>query len=215
MLRKAALSLVAILWLATISSAQEDGHFDVSLGITGLAAKQTTGNGTIQTSTKSAAFLGTVRLRFTARQSIEANYARGNDSQIYTTPFVYRIQSNISEFTGAYVFSPIETKHFEPFIFGGAGVLVFNPFETFVQTVQTSVPSVRQTEFAALYGAGFDYRFFSIVPLIRRTPASTHLALRLQYRGLFYKAPNFKNPTLFTGGLGHVAEAGIGIVIKF
>ncbi len=187
----------------------------MSFNAAGVLPKQTTGNGIVQTPTKSGAFLATARWRFTARHSVEVNYARGSDSQIYTTPNIFRIQSNVTEVSGAYVFSPIETKRFEPFVFAGAGTLAFNPFNTFINTIQVPVPSVKQTEFAVLYGAGLDYHFLSNIGRFKESDLVPHLALRFQYRGLFYRAPSFKNPTLFTGRQGHLAEAAGGLVIKF
>ena len=56
----------------------------------------------------------------------------------------------------------------------------------------TNIPASQQTKPAFLYGGGFDYRIFSSVPFIRRSSVTNHLALRLQYRGLLYKAPDFK-----------------------
>ena len=212
---KRRLATAALLLLTSTAFAQEGGSFDVSLSEAGLLPKQTTGNGIVQTSTKSAAVLATARWRFSARHSVEANYARGNDSQIFKTANVFRIQSSVTELSGAYVFSPVETEKFEPFVFGGAGVLEFNPFNTFVNTVQVPIPSVKQTEFAVLYGAGVDYKILSSIPGFKGSDLVPHVALRFQYRGLFYRAPSFKNPTLFTGGQGHLAEAAGGLVIKF
>ena len=74
---------------------------------------------------------------------------------------------------------------------------------------------MKQTEFAVLYGAGLDYRFLSNIRRFKESDLVPHLALRFQYRGLFYRAPSFKNPTLFTGRQGHLAEAAGGLVIKF
>jgi hypothetical protein len=84
-----------------------------------------------------------------------------------------------------------------------------------VDGVQTSILADRRTLIAFLYGGGLDYRIFSSIPLIRRYPASEHLALRLQYRGLVYKAPDFNISGLFTGAYGHLAEPSAGIVIQF
>jgi hypothetical protein len=166
MARQIGFAAAVLLLLTSASLGQDVNRFDISLGATGIFPKQTTGNGIAQTATKSVAFLGTARWRFNLKHSIEVNYARGKDSQIYTTPFVFRIQSNITEFTGAYVFTPLETTRFEPVVFAGAGILVFNPFNTFVQTVQVTVPSDRQTQGAFLYGGGLDYKIFSSIPLI-------------------------------------------------
>src|ERR1700694_5467695 len=215
MFKKAGLAVAALFVLASTAVGQAGNRFDVALGFEGVFPKQTSANGIVLSPTNSGGFLGTFRWRFAEKHSIEINYARTNDSQIYKTPNTFRIQSNVTEWTGAYVFSPMETKKFESFVFGGAGILVFNPFSTFVNTVQVPVPSTRQTEFAVLYGVGVDYRVFSSVPGLRKAALAPHLALRIQYRGLFYKVPNFNNPNLFTGSRGHLAEAAAGFVIKF
>ena len=81
--------------------------------------------------------------------------------------------------------------------------------------MQTYLPSSQQTKPAFLYGGGFDYRIFSILPVIRKSTLSKHLALRLEYRGLVYKAPDFNVQNLFTGARGHLAEPSAGIVVKF
>ena len=215
MFKKTSLAVAALFLLATNAVGQAGNRFDVGLGFEGVFPRQTSANGIVLSPTKSGGFLGTLRWRFTAKHSIETNYARTNDSQIYTTPNTFRIQSNVTEWTGAYVFSPMETKKFEPFVFGGAGILTFDPFNTFVNTFQVAVPSTKQTKLAVLYGGGVDYKAFSSVPVLRKFAVAPHLALRIQYRGLFYKVPDFNNPNLFTGSRGHLAEAAAGLVIKF
>lgn len=215
MLKKIGCTAAIVFFLTSAAVSQEDGRYDVNLGVAGLFPGQTSANGIVQNATKSGAFLATGRVHFKARHSIEANVARGSDSQLYTTPYTFRIQSHVTEFSGAYVFNFSESRKLEPFIFAGGGVLIFGPFNTFVQTIQVPVPSTRQNEPAFLYGGGVDWKIFSDIRFIRNLPAASHLALRLQYRGLIYKAPDFHNPTLFTGSLDHTAEAAAGIVIKF
>jgi hypothetical protein len=194
----------------------EQNRFDVSLGATAVFSKKSAGNGTTDVPTNSGGFLATVRYRFTAKSAVELNYGTAHNSQIYSSaPNTFRIENKATEFTGAYVFTPFETVKAEPFFFGGVGLLSFNPDTTFVDGVQTSIPAARRTQIAFLYGGGLDYRVFSSVPLIRRSPASEHLALRLQYRGLVYKVPDFNISGLFTGAHGHMAEPSAGIVIKF
>jgi hypothetical protein len=193
----------------------QDGHVDISFNVAGVLPRQTSANGIVQSPTKSGAFLATLGWRFSAKHTVELNYARGNDSQIYKTPNIFRIQSNVTELSGAYVFSPLQTERFKPFVFAGLGALIFNPINTFVNTVQVAVPSTRQNELAILYGGGVDCAIFSSLRGFRKSSIAPHLALRLQYRGLSYKAPNFKNPDLFTGTRGHLAEAAIGLAIKF
>jgi hypothetical protein len=194
----------------------EQNRFDVSLGATAVFSKKSAGNGTTDVPTNSGGFLATVRYRFTAKSAVELNYGTARNSQIYSSaPNTFRIENKATEFTGAYVFTPFETVKAEPFFFGGVGLLSFNPDTTLVDGVQTSIPAARRTQIAFLYGGGLDYRVFSSVPLIRRSPASEHLALRLLYRGLVYKVPDFNISGLFTGAHGHMAEPSAGIVIKF
>jgi outer membrane immunogenic protein len=213
--RKAGIWFAEVLFFTSFAIAQQN-RFDVSLGATAVFSKSSTGNGTTDAPTNSGGFLATAGYRFTAKSAVELNYGITHNSQIYASaPNTFRIHNKATEFTGAYVFTPFETEKAEPFVFGGVGVLSFNPDTTFVNGVQTSIPAERRTQIAFLYGGGLDYRIFSSIPLIRRYPASEHLALRLQYRGLVYKAPDFNISGLFTGAYGHLAEPSAGIVIKF
>ncbi len=134
---------------------------------------------------------------------------------MYRAGIDYRIQGLISEFTGAYVFSFLQSDKLEPFVFGGGGVLVFNPSITQIDAIASSIGARRQTKPAFLYGAGVDYKVFSILPIISKSSLSSKVALRLQYRGLVYKAPSFDVQNLFTGAEGHMAEPSIGLVVKF
>ncbi len=169
-----------------LTSAAQSNRFDFSAGASAVFSKSSSGNGTTVTPTNSLGFLATARYRFDAKQSLAFNYGRTKNSQIFST-----------------VFSPMETEKLEPFLFAGAGALVFNPTNTFIDGFQLPVAAVRQTEIAFLYGGGVDYRVRSFV------------GLRLQYRGLIYKAPDFSFPGFLTGGRGHLAEPSIGLVFKF
>ena len=164
------------------------------------------------------AFLVTGRYRFSDRNSVILNYAHTADSHIYfASPLTYRINTTIGEYSAAYVFSFHESKKFEPFAFAGAGALVFYPSysNNYINGVQTYLPASSQTKPAFLYGGGLDWKVFSILPLVRRSSVTNHLALRIQYRGVVYKAPDFKVQNLFTGARGHLAEPSLGFVVKF
>ena len=217
MLRTTGIVIVALFLLTSIGLGQ-DNRFDVSLGGGPVIPNQPSGNGTTLTPTKSGAVLVTGRYRFSERSSVEINYGHTADSQIYSTPpFTYRIHSTISEYSGAYVFSFLQSERVEPFVFVGAAAVVFYPSygTDTVNDVLTNIPASQQTKPALLYGGGFDWRIFSSVPYVRRSSLTNHLALRLQYRGLLYKAPDFKVQNLFTGARGHMAEPTIGVVVKF
>jgi outer membrane immunogenic protein len=203
MFRQAVMITAAFFLLAPLGLAQ-DNRYDAGLSVGGALTKQSSGNGTVQTATNSGVFLGTARVRFTEHSSVEVNFARTKDSQNYiSSPFQYRIQGSVTEFSGAYVFSFFQTKRLEPFLFGGAAVLVFSPKTTLIDGVAASLPASSQNRPAALYGGGADYIFYR------------SFAVRLQYRGLVYKAPSFNVANLFTGAYGHLAEPSVGIVFKF
>jgi len=217
MLRTTGILVVAV-FLHTSIGLSQDSRFDLSLNGGPVIPNKPTGNGTTLTPTKSGAVLVTGRYRFSERSSVEFNYGHTADSQIYSTPpLTYRIHNTISEYSGAYVFSFLQSAKVEPFVFAGAAALTFYPGygSNTVNDVLTNIPASQQTKPAFLYGGGLDYRIFSRLPLIRRSSLTNHLALRLQYRGLLYKAPDFKVQNLFTGARGHMAEPTIGVVVKF
>ena len=218
MLRRSGI-VMAVLFLLTCMGWAQDNTYEISLGGSAVVSKQSTGNGTTLTPTNSGAVLITGRYRFSDHNSVEINYSHTSNSQIYfASPLTYRIQGTIAEYSGAYVYSFHESKKVEPFVFAGAAALIFYPSYdlNYINGVQTTIPVSQQTKPAFLYGGGFDWEIFSSVPLIRRSPTlSNHVALRLQYRGLVYKAPDFKIQNLFTGARGHMAEPSVGIVVKF
>jgi len=204
MCKQAGIAVAALLLFTAAARAQEDGRFDFAVSGAGVISKQSTGHGTVLNPTNSAGPLISLRFRFKAKHSLVANYSRTHDAQIFTLgAHDFRIQSNVSEYSLAYVFNPVQIGRFEPFVLAGAGALNFTPGATFIDTFQVPIASVKQNQLTFLYGAGMDYRVVS------------HLAVRLQYRGLVYKAPDFKNPTLFTGAHGQLAEPSIGIVFRF
>ena len=209
---------MALVFLLAGVGLSQDNRFDISLNGGAAFTTQSQGNGTTLTPTNSLNILVTGRYRFSARSSVELNYAHTSNSQIYfASPLTYRIHNSIGEYSGAYVFSFLQSARIEPFVFAGAAGLVFYPSydSNTVDGVLTIIPASQQSKPAFLYGGGVDYRVFSRLPLIRRSGVSDHLALRLQYRGLLYKAPDFKVQNLFTGDRGHMAEPMIGIVVKF
>ena len=204
MIKQAGIVVAAVLLLTSFGWAQNEGRWDVSLNAAALIAKQTSGNGTVQIPTNNVGFLGTARFRFQKKSALEVNWGHADDSQKYVTSALqYRIPTTISEFSGAYVFTPMETKRFKPFLLIGGGALVFNPNNTLIGGNPQALEGVRQFRPAVLYGGGVDYHLISF------------LALRLQYRGLFYSPPDFRLPELFTGGRGHLAEPAVGIVVRF
>ena len=215
--RTAGIVVAAISLLTSIALGQ-DNRYEISLSGGAVISNQPEGNGTTLSPTTSGMVLVTGRYRFSEKSSIELNYGHTSNSQIYSSPpLTYRIKNTIGEYSGAYVFSFHQSEKIEPFVFVGAAALVFYPGYSFntVNDVQTFLPASSQTKPALLYGGGLDCRIFSSIPLVRKASFTKYMALRLQYRGLLYKAPDFDVQNLFTGARGHMAEPTVGIVVKF
>jgi len=194
MLKRAEIAVAALLLFATAGFAQDDGRFDVSLNGMGVISTHSSGQGIELKPTKSGGPLISFRFRFNEKSSIIANFSSTRNSQIFTLGSdIYRVHSTVSEFSLGYVFNPIQIGKFEPFLLAGAGSLSFNPGDTFINTFQVPIASAKQTKLGYVYGGGVDYR------------VRPHIAVRLQYRGMVYRAPNFKNASLFTGALGQMA----------
>jgi|SRR5271165_202483 len=220
-MRRSAWTVVAAVVLITSwGLSQDQGHFDASANGAGVFTKESDGNNIKQSATDGSNYFGTVRLRFSPKHSLAFNFGRAKNSQVYQTGFDFHVLTNISEYSGAYVYNPIQKGKFEPFVLAGAGVLRFSPQSTwevlpdFVagvpNRVRINLNAAKQTEIAFLYGVGVDYRL------------PWRFGLRLQYRGLLYNAPDFKvNATsgsavsFFTGSRGHMAEPSIGLVFRF
>ena len=199
-------AIAVVVALAGIVSAQDEGHFDASLGYGGAFSKTaTSSNGAITLKpTNSGAFLATVRFRFNRVHGLEGNIGHMNNSQLYSiSPDTFRVQGGVTEYSGAYVINLFQRDRLEPFLFAGAGALRFNPGNTYIDGNPSTISVTKQTSLAFLYGGGADYRFWRV------------LALRLQYRGLLYKEPDFGIPNFFTGVHGHMAAVSAGIVFKF
>lgn len=212
-----------MLFCLTSMGAAQDKRFDFSFNVGGLFTKQSSGNGIVQTATEGGGAFGTIRVRFTPRHSFVFNYGRDKNSQIYRFIDNFHILANISEYSSNYMFTPFRKGRFEPFVMAGGGVLRFSPRSTWVflppivpgnipDNIEINLHAAKQTQLAFDYGFGVDCRL----------PHFSRFALRLQYRGFLYKAPDFKidatsgnSVSFFTGATSHVAEPSVGVLFRF
>jgi hypothetical protein len=222
MLKRAGIAVAAILILTSVALSQ-DGHFDVSINGGATFTNTPSGNSVVQSATSGPNVLGTFRYKFRPKHSFVFNYGHARNSQTYQTIGKdFHVLNSISEITGAYVFSPFPNSKFQPFLLVGGGGLVFSPSSTWVffpnlpdnvpDRVQANLGASTQTQLAFLYGLGMDYRL----------PWFSRVALRLQYRGFLYKAPDFNvdqnsgsQVNFFTGAKEHMAEPSVGIAYSW
>ena len=205
-MKKGQIVAVAVLAIATTAAYAQIGA-EVALSGAGVFTKTTSSSTSniSNTPTKSMAVFGTIGYHLTKHHAFEITLGHTNNSQIFTVPpDTYRVMTGVFEYTGAYVFTPSPKGRWQPFVLAGAGGLKFSVGTTYINTFQTRLGAKGQTRPAVVYGAGADYRIFE------------HLGLRLQYRGLIFRSPDFSVPSRFyTGAIGHMAEPSIGIVAKF
>ena len=206
-MRTAGLVITTMLGFACLLSAQEPNRIDFSISVAGVFSKtSSSNNGSVtDTPTTSLEYIGSVRYHLASKHAVEVNVGHTTNSQIFSVSSnSFRVISSITEFSGTYVFSPCSRKKIQPFVFAGGGALRFSPGNTYINTFPASFGAAQQTSLAFLYGGGADYHLWR------------KLALRLEYRGLIYKVPDFNEPAfLFTGAKGHMAEPAAGIVVKF
>jgi hypothetical protein len=119
----------------------------------------------------------------------------------YATPlFPVHVQDNMHEVSGAYLVQgpTIPILGLQPFGAVGVGALIFLP---------TTVGGQRynqQTRIPLLYEFGVNY------PIL-----TSHLGLRLQYRGLSYKTPDFNSSLLTTNARRQTSEPSVGAYFRF
>jgi opacity protein-like surface antigen len=203
-MRRSAILLTLIFLVLTggIASAQQT---DISANVIGVYTNHVTGNGLAETATKSGGVLLSFRFFPHQHNGVEVNYAFTKNTQRYNdfsgAP-VTEVQAGIHEFTGAYVFH-VNRGPVQPFALAGAGLLIFSPTDSSVKAADPSIS--RQIKPAFLYGAGLDFR------------VTKQVAVRAQYRGFIYEAPDFYGEALafHTGAAMQMGEPSIGVVYRF
>jgi len=190
--------------LAASAQVQDRLDFSISGGaIFGKTVSQPTSAVSLAPHFSGAVF-GTVRYHLTDLQAVEINIGHENSSQLFTkSPDTFRISGTVLEYSGAYVLTPMRDHRLQPFIFAGGGGLRWSVGNQYIDQVSVNLGAVKQNSLAFLYGGGADYRLWR------------SLALRLQYRGLIYRAPDFGVSSLFISAKDHMAEPAAGLVLKF
>jgi len=200
------LSLAVVCFLSFLSPAHaQEGRSDVAVSAIGVFPKQSTGNDIEQNPTNSAGFLLSYRYALRAHSAVELNYSFSRNTQYYTivgstSGPVAAQQGNVHEIAGAYVLEGDRSRKLNPFLLGGGGVLIFSPI---ANSTNATFGSSTQTMGTFFYGFGLNYRL------------NRGLGVRLQYRGLVYKAPDFRVSDISTGSWTHSAEPSLGLMLRF
>lgn len=202
MTSKKVFTLATMVFLFIGASVAQEKKSEISVQGTGFFTKDADGRGLVQQGTQAGGVLAGYRYHFSRWFAAEANYGYARNTQKYSGASTSaRIQANVHEITGALVVTaPAYRDKIHPFVLAGGGGLVFDP----TGNVGGSFPgATTETRGAFLYGGGVDY------DLLKR------VALRVEYRGLVYKAPSFNVAGLDTDQVTHVAQPSAGLVFRF
>ncbi|HTJ85916.1 MAG TPA: outer membrane beta-barrel protein [Terriglobales bacterium] len=203
-MRTAGLAMMIFVLALTTAKAQDRLDLSVSGAAVFSKSVSSTTSGLTLAPADSGAVFGTVRYHFNHLHAAEFNVGHTVSSQLFQRPpETFKVRTTITEFSAAYVLTPLQGKRLEPFLFAGAGALRWYPENQYINGNSAFFGAYTQTSLAFLYGGGADYRLW------RR------LGLRMQYRGLIFRAPDFGVSDFFISAKGHMAEPSAGIVVKF
>jgi opacity protein-like surface antigen len=183
------------------ATAQTFKNLEGAVNIFGQFSGNSSGNGVQDKPTDSLGVLATARQSLHPWLGWEINYGYTRYSDRYTTSvFPIAVQSNMHEVSGAYL---VQGQKFpilglQPFGAVGVGGLIFLP------TTVGGQRNNQQWRVPFIYEVGVNY------PLL-----TSHFGLRLQYRGLLYKTPDFGASLLTTNARRQTAEPSAGAYFRF
>lgn len=195
------LTVTAIfLFSATTASAQVENPSRVSIQGIATFTKSSDGNGIRQEANKAGGFLAGYSYQFNRWAGVEGNYGYSRNTQDFiSTTGTTGIQSNIHQFTGAFVAHlPTSNSKIEPYALAGSGALLFDPTENTVVG-----GAERQARAVFLYGGGVNWGL------------SSKIGLRTEYRGFLYKTPDFGISSLNLDKVTHLAQPSAGLYFRF
>src|SRR6266478_3816585 len=195
-------AVVVVFVFGTTAMAQVENPSQVTIQGTALITKDTTGGTTSHSATESGGFLLGYSYQFSRWAGVEGNYGFTRNTQNYLGSFGgSSLQANFHEITGAFVAHiPVNAPRVRPYALAGAGALVFNPTDD-AKSINAGID--RQTKAAFVYGGGANFDI------------TRNFGVRAEYRGLVYKAPDFKLESLNLDKVTHLAQPSVGFFFRF
>ena len=156
-----------------------------------------TGNGVTVSTTHSIGGQAAFRHSYHWWLGFEGSYNYSRYSEHYSVhPFA--VQHNTHEFAASYLVSTPSVLGFRPFALGGVSAVVFSPSLNGGQNVSWQArPGVN-------FGVGIEHGL-----------VTSHFGVRVQYRGVYYKTPDFGEPQLSTGKMRLTSEPMAGVYLRF
>jgi len=193
---------LGVLMLVAARGYAQESRQDISVSGTGIFGPTIHGAANVvQSSTTAIGILTSYRYMVTPRSALELNYSFGQNNQKYFTSFQRnaRIHSRQQELTAAYVYTRTY-RRYNPFVEAGVGGLLFTP----VLDNNTNLLGTKSTKgFAGLFGGGLAYEL------------SPSFDIRIEYRGLITKAPNFGQDNFSTNRYEIISMPAVGVAYHF
>ena len=199
----AALPLVVA---ATAAHAQESRQ-DASVSYSGLFTNSVVGNAVHQSATVAdIGVVGSYRYLLTPRGAAEVNYGYNRFISKFSGPFgEYNVHTQFQEFSAEYVYSAFSYRNFFPFIEGGVGGYFFGIINDNKTSIGPAGTFKSNTEIGVPFGGGVAYEL------------SPSFDIRLTYRGIAVKAPDYSGPSndTHTGRYEYINNPIIGVAYHF
>lgn len=194
---------VALVCFATAVAADaQEARSEVSVVGSGFFTKDSHNSAISQHANEKGGVLVGYRYNFSRWFSAETNYGYTRNTHSFAGSFGSNaIESDVHLATGDIVMKlPAFSDRWSPYLLAGGGALIFNP----TGAGKAADPGVGlQARAAFLYGGGVDVN------------VTRHIALRAEYRGYVYQAPDFQLSSLKTDATTHTAQPSAGIVFRF
>jgi len=202
-MRRTNINIASLVFIMTLAAAAQESRSEIGLQGSGLFTQDATGQDVTRHATDTGGFSVSYRYHINRWLSADATYGYGRNTQEFSKSSVlYREQANLHQVTGGFVASlPARARwKLSPYVLAEGGTLTFDPTGNSYGNV---TGAVRQARGVFVYGGGVNY------------PIAKHLSLRAEYRGLVYRAPDFKLSGLETNTITHTAQPSAGIVFRF
>jgi opacity protein-like surface antigen len=196
--------IAGLMALVSVGAMAQEVRSEISVQGTGIFTKESTNRGIRERGTDTGGVLAGYRYHINRWLSAEAVYGWNRNSQEFTSAAATgRVQADVHQATGGFVVNVPVPRKFKvtPYVLAEGGALIFRP-----TSAAGNIPGAQQQTVGTLaYGGGFQY------PI----PAFRKLAVRFEYRGLVYKAPDFGMAALKSDTFTHTAEPSAGLVYRF
>jgi hypothetical protein len=173
---------------------------DIAVSAFGQFTSTADGNGIKVTPTDSVGGQAAFRHVYHWWLGYEGSYGYTRFTDSYSG-YPFAVQHNVHEFGGSYLLTA--PKHLpllglKPFGLAGISALLYSP------SLNGGQRASAQARAAINFGVGTD------IPLL-----TSHLGLRLQYRGLYHETPDYGEPQFTTGTWRLTSEPAAGVYLHF